>query len=63
MKIISDTYPIEIVANDGYCLTNGESYSTYVVLSNIDNIENWHEVSIQEVPEEYGLFREDSLFN
>lgn len=47
---ISNTNPIELLADEGMILTNGESYSTLVVLGIYDSPSNWHEVPIEEVP-------------
>ena len=59
MKYISETYPIEVVADEGYCFTNGEIYSTHLVLGIYDNIENWQEIpmpeDMAEVPEDAEL--------
>ena len=52
MIIIPNTNPIEIMANEGYYLTNNEIYTTYVVLGKYDAVENWHEIPISEVPED-----------
>ena len=49
------TKPIEIItleAEDGYILTNGETYSRLVYLGIHDSPENWHEIPESEVPEE-----------
>lgn len=40
----------ELIANDGFILTNGECYSTYVILGIYDAPSNWHEIPIEEVP-------------
>ena len=40
----------ELTADEGYILTNGECYSTYVVLGIYDSPSNWHEIPIEEVP-------------
>lgn len=63
MVIISENYPMEVQASEGYYLTNGEIYTTYIVLSNIDRIENWTEIPEEEVPVEDGLPIESSLLN
>ena len=47
------TNPIEIIvleSEDGYTLTNGETYSKKVFLGINDSPENWYEVSDEEVP-------------
>ena len=49
------TKPIEIItleAEEGYILTNGETYSHFVYLGINDSPENWHEIPESEVPEE-----------
>lgn len=55
MRILSNNYPIELMADDGYCLTNDEIYTTYVVLGKFDKIDNWKEILIEEVPEDAEL--------
>ena len=55
MTIISKTYPIEIMADEGYYLTNSEIYSTYIILGKYDSVDNWHEIPIEEVPEDARL--------
>ena len=47
---ITNTSPIELYADEGMVLTNGEIYSTLVILGIYDSPSNWHEVPIQEVP-------------
>lgn len=50
--------PIQIIVlepEDGYVLTNGETYSTRVYLGVNDSPENWHEIPESEVPEENTL--------
>lgn len=47
---ISDTLPIELIADEGHILTNGEIYSPHVILSNIDSPDNWQEILLEEVP-------------
>lgn len=51
----------ELIAEEGMVLTNGECYSTYVILGIYDSPSNWHEVSIEEV--QNGEFAENNLFN
>lgn len=47
------TIQIKILkADEGKILTNGESYSTQVMLSESDKAENWREIPMSEVPEE-----------
>ena len=49
------TSPIQIIVlepEEGYVLTNGETYSTKVYLGVNDSPENWHEIPESEVPEE-----------
>ena len=50
MQYISKQNPLEIMADEGYCLTNGEIYTTYIVLGKYDSETNWHEILIEEVP-------------
>lgn len=46
------TIQIKILkADEGKILTNGESYSTQVMLSEADKAENWREIPMSEVPE------------
>ena len=40
----------ELIAEEGMILTNGECYSTYVVLGIYDSPSNWHEIPLEEVP-------------
>ena len=52
------TTPIQIISiepEEGYTLTNGESYSKKVYLGVNDSPENWHEIPDSEVPEELEL--------
>ena len=56
MQYISSIYPIEIVADEGYCFYNGEIYATHLILGIYDSIENWPEIPIpEEVPEDAEL--------
>lgn len=48
MRIVNN----ELFADDGYVLTNGDCYSTYVVLGIYDSPSNWREVPIEEVPQD-----------
>ena len=42
---------IVLEPEEGMTLTNGETYSKMVYLSNLDRPENWHEIPDEEVPE------------
>jgi len=44
--------PIHIIAEENMILTDGQTYSTEVWLSKIDTPSNWHEVPIEEVPQD-----------
>lgn len=44
-----------IEPEEGYTLTNGETYSKKVYLGINDSPENWHEIPDEEVPEEGAL--------
>ena len=49
------TQPIQIIkleAEEGYVLTNGETYSTVVYLGINDSPENWREIPESEVPDD-----------
>lgn len=46
---------VELIANEGYVLTNGETYSRLVYLGTQDSPKNWHEVPESEVPENWEL--------
>jgi len=48
--IIKDTKPIELLADEGKVLTNGETYSTIVILGIYDSPSNWQEIPEEEVP-------------
>lgn len=51
-----------LTAEEGFILTNGETYSNEVYLGIYDNPSNWHEILIQEVPpENEQLFIEDNI--
>ena len=51
-----------LTAEEGFILTNGETYSNEVYLGIYDNPSNWHEILIQEVPQENEqLFIEDNI--
>ena len=62
MHYISQQYPIKIQADEGYCLTNGEVYSTFIILGKLDSVENWTEVPLEEVPHEDGQSEQNSIF-
>ena len=49
MQILNET-PINLIADEGFILTNGETYSTEVWLGKFDDPSNWHEIPIEEVP-------------
>ena len=53
----------EIIAEDGYILTNGEYYTSYAILGIYDALSNWREILLEEVPQDEQLSTEDSLFN
>lgn len=42
----------EIIARDGYVLTNKEIYCTHLFLGKYDSSSNWQEISIEEVPQD-----------
>lgn len=62
MKITQDLMPI-LTPDKGYLLTNGELYSDMVFLGCNDSPSNWHDILIEEVPEDERVFIENSLFN
>ena len=41
-----------LIPNEGKILTNGEVYSYEVYLGIYDSPENWHEILIEEIPQE-----------
>ena len=41
-----------LIPDEGKVLTNGEVYSSEVYLGIYDSPENWHEISIDEIPQE-----------
>lgn len=45
-------YKNELTADEGMILTNGECYSTYVVLGIYDSPSNWIEIPMQEVSDD-----------
>lgn len=52
------TQPIQIIVlepDEGYTLTNGETYSKKVYLGIHDSPENWTEIPDSEVPEDVVL--------
>lgn len=48
MQIIYEN-PIHLIADDGFILTDGETYSTDVWLGKFDSPSNWHEIPLEEV--------------
>lgn len=51
--MIADTINIIVLEpEEGYTLTNGETYSKRVYLGVADVPENWHEIPDEDVPEE-----------
>ena len=42
-----------LTASEGHVLTNGETYTDMVYLGNVDSEENWREIPVEEIPEEY----------
>lgn len=51
MKIIQGVI-VEIIADEGMCLTNDYiNFSTHLYLGKDDKPSNWHEIPIEEVPE------------
>lgn len=42
---------IKLTANDGYVLTNGETYGKEVYLGVNDSADNWHEITEEEYAE------------
>lgn len=51
MQILNEN-PIHLIADEGMILTNNEIYSTEVWLGKYDSPSNWHEVPIEEVPQD-----------
>lgn len=49
MKIIQNEI-IEVIADDGMILTNGETYAHHLWLSILDSPSNWQEIPEEEVP-------------
>lgn len=62
MKIIQHSMPI-LIPEEGYFLTNGELYSDMVFLGCKDSPSNWHDILIEEVPENERILIENNLFN
>lgn len=48
----------KIVADDGFVLTNGETYGREIYLGKNDNAENWHEITEAEYDE---ILKQESL--
>ena len=40
-----------LTADEGHVLTNGEIYATQIYLGIYDNLNNWQEISENEIPE------------
>lgn len=54
---------VEVIADEGKVLTNDDvNYATHLYLSINDSPSNWHEIPIEEVPND-GESTEDSLSN
>lgn len=54
-SMTTDTFSIEkIEADEGYVLTNGETYSKLIYLGINDSPDNWHEIPEDEVPKSEG---------
>ena len=51
MQILNEN-PIHLIADENMILTNDKTYSTEVWLGKYDSPSNWHEIPINEVPEE-----------
>jgi len=51
MRILKEN-PIHIMASEGFILTNGEVYTTEIWLGKFDTPSNWHEIPIEEVPQD-----------
>lgn len=49
MKIIEGEI-VEVIADEGMALTNGETYAHHVWLGIYDSPSNWHEIPEEEVP-------------
>lgn len=50
----------ELIADEGYMLTNGEVYASTVYLGIYDSPSNWREIPIEEVPQDE-QFEPDSI--
>lgn len=48
MQIFNEN-PIHLIADEGFILTDGETYSTEVWLGKLDSPSNWYEVPLEEV--------------
>lgn len=55
MRIIYEN-PIHLIADEKMILTDNEIYSTEVWLGKNDSPSNWHEIPIEEVPQNEQLF-------
>ena len=42
----------ELLAEEGYFLTNGEIYCTHLFLGKYDSPSNWQEIPLEEVPQD-----------
>lgn len=62
MQIIQGKF-ITLKPDNGYLLTDGEVYSDMVFLGVSDSPSRWHDILIEEVPEDERIFIENSLFN
>ncbi len=52
----------EVIADEGMLLTNDDiNYSNHLYLGKGDSPSNWHEVPIEEVPQDEQLFRENNI--
>lgn len=51
MQILYEN-PIHLIADENMILTDGETYTTEAWLAKIDSPSNWHEVPIEEVPQD-----------
>ena len=50
-------------SSDGMTLTDGQSYSKKVFLGKLDDVNNWHEVPDEEVPEDFKEPQEGGVVN
>lgn len=46
----------ELIADEGKILTNGDIYASFVYLGIYDSPSNWHEIPIEEVPQDERIF-------